>query len=108
MSWLKKLRNWFAGCKQAERQPSPPAIDADEERFSRSAVDSTGLPMDKIFTVRMSDELHVLGGRKVRTLNISLGAYIRILLEAALDSPLSSVINEEVERVIRKNPEMRQ
>lgn len=113
MSWLKP-RNWFAGRKPdgdgREPSPSPSAIDLDAEEasFSRSAIDSTDVPMDTIFTMRMSDELRALGGRKARTLGVSLGEYMRIILELAVDSHIESVIDTEVGRVIRKRRERQQ
>lgn len=78
MPWYNPF-TWF-------RRPPPVGTYSDDEvRFSRSARDSTNIPMDTIFTMRIPDELRERGARKAREMGLSFGEYMRLLLTEDLD-----------------------
>lgn len=95
MAWYNPF-SWFG------QPPAPPATDDydDSPRFSRSARDSTDIPMDVVVTMRMSDQLRERGARKARAMGLSFGEYLRLLLSEDLDSPPGQT---DFEKVIRKD-----
>lgn len=74
MPWYSPA-SWFGS-----RSPLP-SDDADDPHFSRRAADSSGVPMDDGFSLRMPAELKVLGMRRARALGFStMGEYARFLI----------------------------
>lgn len=80
------------------------AKDDDESQFSRHAVDSTGEPMEMMFSMRMPHDLRVLGGRKARLMGLSLSEYMRYLLARDVDADVDacSMGVEDARRVLQK------
>lgn len=70
--------------------------------FSRRAVDSCADPMDGIFSMRISNDLRVLGGRKARMMGLSLSEYMRFLLAEAVDSDEDTMPEEQELCALRK------
>lgn len=91
------LFGWF------KREP-----DSDDREYvsdlslSRRAVDSCDEPMDGIFSMRISHDLRILGGRKARMMGLSLSEYMRFLLAQAVDDDEDTVPNQTDLRALRK------
>lgn len=91
------LFGWFK-----KREP-----DSDDREYvsgpslSRRAVDSCDEPMDSFFSIRISHDLRILGGRKARMMGLSLGEYMRFLLAQAVDDDedtMPEIANRNVSR----------
>lgn len=78
MPWYNPF-TWF------RRPPPPVAREPAPIRFSRAARDSTNIPMDTVFTMRIPDELRERGARRARELGLSFGEYMRALLAEDLN-----------------------
>lgn len=92
------LFNFWRRPKPAQSQET-----ADDDLvFSRRAVDSCEDPMDGIFSMRISSDLRILGGRKARTMGLSLSEYMRFLLAKAVDSDEDTMPEEQDRRALRK------
>ncbi|THF55939.1 hypothetical protein [Pseudothauera rhizosphaerae] len=89
----------FTRRQSAAPEPSP--VD-DEPRLSRRASDSTDIPMDGIFSMRIPHELRILGARKARVMGLSLGEYMRHLLAKAVDSDDENLPEPDDARALRK------
>lgn len=88
------------------RRPKPEQSQEtadDDPVFSRRAVDSGDEPMDGFFSMRISNDLRILGGRKARMMGLSLGEYMRFLLARAVDSDEETVPEQRERRVSRKH-----
>jgi hypothetical protein len=70
--------------------------------LSRRAVDSCDEPMDSFFSMRITNDLRILGGRKARMMGLSLGEYMRFLLAQAVDDDEDTVPNRIDRNVSRK------
>lgn len=58
--------------------------------------------MDGIFSMRISHDLRILGGRKARMMGLSLSEYMRFLLAQAVDDDEDTVPKQTDRRVLRK------
>lgn len=78
MPWYNPL-SWF------RRPPPPAAHEPDPIRFSRTARDSTNIPMDVTVAIRMPDTLRERGARRAREMGLSFSEYMRSLLAEDLN-----------------------
>lgn len=72
----------------------------DRERFARRARDSGDEIMEPT-SIRLPDELKILGMRKARVLGMTLGEYMRFLLARDIDSDDDTVPEDGTRRVTR-------
>lgn len=84
MGWRNPF-TWF------RRPTTRPSTEPDSRpQFSRSARDSTNIPMDVVFTMRIPDELRERGARRAREMGLSFGEYMRLLLTQDLNAQVHS------------------
>ena len=102
MPWYNPF-SWF---RHQQTDSEPRTFVGDTPRFSRRAVDSCADPMEGIFSMRISHDLRILGGRKARMMGLSLSEYMRFLLAQAVDDddPNERAAIEDFSKVRSREP----
>lgn len=74
---------WYSPITWFRRQPAPETDD--DPQFSRRAIDSSDLPMEGMFSMRLPSDVREDGGRVARAHGFSsLAEFMRYLLNAEI------------------------
>lgn len=101
MPWYNPA-SWFA--RPSQKDPADREADGDGPQFSRHAIDSTDIPMDSMFSMRLPHDARHLGGRLARAKGFSsLAEYMRYLLNAEINKAIAddeSVCGDEMAKAL--------